>query len=226
MNVVTLTGWGQTYDSLKVVVPDNATKVTHIKYIDHSDFESLARSLEKKPIKCDVLIGWSLGGQISARLVEKKLIEPSLLILLAPPFQFISNKDVPYGMQSFAFMAFKNAFSLLPAATLKRFAVMMVHNDSHLRDIMHHLSIDSDNVKNWISWLEEIEKFSCKNINFSKFPKTVVIHGNNDEIVNIKQSKFFIDAIRNSKLITFKNTGHAPHLHSPQKVKDIIKEEL
>lgn len=226
MRYVTLNGWGQLYDSLDLIIPSDAKDVRHIKYVDYLNYNELAASLKKEKLKCDVLIGWSLGGQLAVRLIEDKILKPKLLVLIAAPFQFVATKEVATGMSFITFTAFKNAFAFLPAATMHKFALMVAQGDSSLRKIVEELGIDTDNHANWLSWLEEIRTYSCQKLSFADFPRTLIVQGKGDTIVHMGQAKLFNSLIKNSKLEVFDFAGHAPHFHDPEKIKKLIKKEL
>ena len=226
MKALCFNGWGQIYNSLDFVIPKELKPITHVNYSQHSSYKLLVEYLQDQKAKADVIIGWSLGGQIAVRLIRDGVLKPKLLILMAAPYQFVADKNVTSGMNSLAFLAFKNAFSLLPSSTLQRFAFMVGHNDSHMKQIVDDLGIDQENFIAWSKWLDEIKDFSCHKVDFRHFPRTVIIHGDGDTVVNVQQASLFSEKIKNSRLEIMKLSGHAPHLHDPALVKKIIKEEL
>lgn len=226
MKALCFNGWGQIFDSLGIIVPKEINEVSHIKYSKHSNYKNLKEEILDNKTSAEIVIGWSLGGQLAVRLVSDGALKPKLLVLLAAPFQFVADKNVPSGMNSLAFLAFKNAFSLIPTSTLKRFALMIGHNDSNMKKIVEDIGIDQENIVAWNKWLDEIKDFSCQKFDFKNFPRTLIIHGDGDTVVNVQQGKLFNEKIKNSRLEIIQLSGHAPHLHDAEFVKKVIKEEI
>ncbi len=171
-------------------------------------------------------MGWSLGGQLAIRLIEKKILVPKLLILIAPPFQMIKDSRIQAGMAKAVFDEFYRNFTNAPDQTLKQFAILMAMNDRNAKDIVKTLDINEKNFANLAFWLKELERFSCFDIDFSNMPRTLYFHGAGDMIVHASQSEYFQKKIKNFRLEIFKNCGHAPHLSDVERMKKIIAEEI
>lgn len=221
MNFLTITGWAQKQDSLQKLANEKSEFFDYIKF---KNYKELSLSI-KKTIEKDVVIAWSLGTQIANRLIAEKKLSARLLVLIAPPYQFVSDIYENNAINHLAFMAFKNAFHFMPSKTLQKFTSMIAFNDSNLREIAENITIDENNHENWEGWLEEIGNFSCKSIDFSSFPRTFIIHGNMDTVVDIRQIENFKKKIKDLRVEVVENTGHAPHLHNPELIKKIIVEE-
>lgn len=222
MKAVLLNGWGQIFDTLSVIVPEEVKEITNLNYAKTEDFDELCSYITKQKMSCDVLIGWSLGGQLAVRLIEKKILKPKMLILIAAPYQFVSGGRISAAMNHLLFFAFRNAFAMFPAKTLEKFSEMVAENDSNIKLVIQNLGIDKNNHNNWVKWLDEIGHFSCEKIDFSDFPKTLIIHGDGDTIVDVRQAEIFSKKIKNSKLEIYNHSGHAPHLHDLEGTKKII----
>jgi len=225
MKAVIINGWGQVYDSISGVLPPEFDNVSHINYAAFSSWKELIKTLPKNQ-DVDLLIGWSLGGQIAIRLVENGMIRPKLLVLLATPFQFVADEKVPYGMNHFMFQAFRVSFQMIPGDTLKRFAIMIAEADSNMKKIIKELGIDRHDEYKWLEWLEDIGSFSCFNVNFDGFPRTLIIHGENDAIVDSRQAALLAGVIPLSHLEILPQCGHAPHLHDTEGLRAMIRREL
>lgn len=215
--IITLSGWGQKHDSLAAIAPD----AQHIDYSKYGHIEELFDDI--KGSKCDVLIGWSLGGQIAIRAIEAGVIEAEHLILIATPFQFISDKTIKCGMEQDSFYDFETDFVLDPKRTLKKFSLLVAKNDKKAKEISRWLTPDNDNnLERWDYWLDELGQFSCAGINFSNFPKTTIIHGTGDSVVDHTQSAFFDVLIKNCETKVLNDCGHAPHLHNIDEIKSLL----
>jgi pimeloyl-[acyl-carrier protein] methyl ester esterase len=220
-NIVTFSGWGQSYDALANIAPT----ANHINYRDFADVESLFASL--RDLKCDVLIGWSLGGQLALRAIDAGIFAPKLLVLLATPFQFLSGKGLRCGMDADTFNAFENEFKRDATKTLAQFSLLIAKNDSTAKQIIIQLKSNKiDGTDKWLHWLNELHDFSCSRLNFSKMPKTLSIHGRDDTIVDATQAGIFHPLIKNYQSVILEQCGHAPHLHDSVKVRQLIAEAL
>ncbi len=222
-NIITISGWGQACNALEDVVPEGST------HIDYSNFRNFGKFLEEiKGKTADVIVGWSLGGQLALRAVSEGVIKPKAIILLATPYQFVVSKDVKCAMDRDTFNEFYNNFERDPVKTVKRFITLIGLNDSNAHEILTKLrnSVNTENASRWLIWLEELEKFSCNAIDFSQIPETYAIHGRDDTIVDITQTGLFKSLIRNYKLEIFETCGHAPHLHNAARVREIIQSVL
>ena len=99
LGIVAFSGWGQKYNSLENIFAnssfDKINKKLTINSIDYSkffSFEDLLKNIHHlipPDNSANIMIGWSLGAQIIVRLVAKKIFNPSLIILISPPFQMV-----------------------------------------------------------------------------------------------------------------------------------------
>lgn len=224
--ILCLTGWGQKFDSLENIFKDQDFDpffVSSFNYLQSNSLESFFENFKRQNKNPEVVIGWSLGGQLLIRLIEKKIISPKLLILIAPPFQMVKNDKIQAAMAKKTFDEFYSNFTKAPDKTLKQFAILTAMNDKNASDIARNLDISDKNFEELKFWLEELERFSCFDIDFSNFPKTLFFHGAGDMIVHLSQSKYFQERIADFQLEIFKDCGHAPHLNNLDKVREIIK---
>jgi len=227
--ILCLSGWGQKFDSLEFIFRDSSFDPFFVSSIDHSKFknvESFFEEIKLQNINPDVVVGWSLGGQLLVRLIERKLIKPSLLVLIAPPFQMIKDARVHAGMSLSTFKEFYTNFADAPDKTLKQFAILAAMNDRNASDIAKSLDINDSNFEQLKFWLEELSRFSCFDVDFSNMPRTLFLQGSGDMIVHESQSQYFKERIKDFRLEIFNNCGHAPHLNDVVRVRKVILEEI
>ncbi len=155
-----------------------------------SNFDNFIANFRKFNINPEVAIGWSLGGQMICRLISKKIINPKLLILVGTPFQFVKSAAIPAAMPKKSFDQFYHNFISNPDITLKKFSLLMNIKDKNSKELANNLDINDKNYENLAFWLAELEKFSCFDINFDNFPKTLIFHGKKDMVVHESQSNF------------------------------------
>lgn len=223
--ILCLSGWGQKFDSLESIFDP----IFFVQSFDYSKFYSLENcftEIANSKFEPEILVGWSLGGQLALRLIEKKILQPRLLILLAPPFQMIKDRRIQAGMSKSTFDEFYKNFANAPTKTLKQFSILTAMNDRNAADIAKTLDVNDNNFEQLKFWLKELERFSCFDLSFSNMPRTLYFHGAGDMIVHVSQAEYFAKNIKNIRLEILKNCGHAPHLSDRQKLKNIIDEEV
>lgn len=220
--VLCISGWGQKFDSLESIFDPNF----FVSSLDYSAFDDVEKFFSSINCDAEIVAGWSLGGQLAIRLIERKILAPKLLILIAPPFQMIKNSRIQAGMAKSTFDEFYKNFTTAPNQTLKQFAILTAMNDRNAKEIAKTLDINEKNFANLAFWLKELEKFSCFNIDFSNMPRTLYFHGAGDMITHVSQAEYFQQRIKNFRLEIFKNCGHAPHLSDIERMRKIIFEEI
>ena len=220
--VVTISGWGQPHDALRSIAPD----AHHAQYADAPNTAMALQQLSAVS-KPDVVIGWSLGGQLAVRAIAAGLMRPRLLVLIAAPFQFVKNTTLPIGMPADTFAGFLSNYRRRPEQTLIKAWELIQKDDSNASEVSAHLQTHEKNLvlkQDWLRWLEELNSFSCEGLHLAEFPSTLLIHGDRDHVVYHEQSEHFASVIPHAKLVTLKNCGHAPHWHNAEKVKQLIEQ--
>ena len=72
--------------------------------------------------------------------------------------------------------------------------------------------------------LLRLKDFSCFDVNFKKFPKTICFSGANDAVfVASCQAKLFAEKIKDFELHIIENCGHAPHFSHMEEIKEGLK---
>jgi len=199
--------------------------ISSINYTKFTGFLNLKNSFSTI-LEPDILIGWSLGGQISLRLIQEKIIKPKLLVLIAPPFQMVKDSRIHAGMSLKTYNDFYNNLSSSPDATLKKFAILSIMNDKNKLQIIKNLEISEENNQKLLIWLQELKDFSCFDLDFENIPQTLYFIGLGDMVVHHSQAKYFAERIKNFELHEFKNCGHAPHLNNSELFNDILIKKL
>ena len=129
-SILLITGWGggtQLLHPLKQALQHNGHTVDVINIFDAFDSTVLQEKVELAR-HYEVIIGWSLGGQLAAVLVneiDKQYGEQKILISLASNPCFVANDFWHSAMSVTTFKAFKQAFENDAISTLKRFGYMV-----------------------------------------------------------------------------------------------------
>lgn len=224
-----LTGWGQKFDSLETIFSESYFDpffVSSFDYFAFDNVEKLFAEIAAQKLNPEILIGWSLGGQLAARLIEKRILNPKLLILIAPPFQMLKDSRIQAGMSQNSFDEFYGNFIKAPTQTLKQFSILTAMNDRSAKEIAKTLDINDKNFAQLKFWLEELSRFSCFDVDFTNMPRTLFFQGAGDMIVHASQAEYFQERIKNFRLEIFRNCGHAPHLSDASKVRELIIAEI
>jgi pimeloyl-ACP methyl ester carboxylesterase len=224
-----LSGWGQKFDSLEKIFQNQVFDPFFVSSLNYSAFDSVEKffaEVETRNENPEIVIGWSLGGQLAIRLIEKKILTPKLLILIAPPFQMVKDSRIQAGMSPETYAEFYRNFADAPTKTLKQFSILTVMNDRNATEIARTLDVNDENFTQLKFWLEELSRFSCFDIDFTNMPRTLYFHGAGDMIVHASQAEYFKQKIKDFRFELFKNCGHAPHLNDLERVRNSILEEI
>jgi pimeloyl-[acyl-carrier protein] methyl ester esterase len=225
MKILALSGWGQPHDTLADIVPN----ATHFDYADYKTIDEALVGIAKEANSHDAVIGWSLGGQLAVRAVAKGLMQPKKLVLIGVPFQFVHSDEIKIGMPRDKFQKFRDNYEKNAVRTLAKAWELIILNDKnpeHVRARLEQYNRASMMEKNWLHWLDMLDGFSCKDIDFSKFPPSLLVHGVQDAVVEHTQAHEFAKLIPQTKHIIIPDAGHAPHWHDTHAVKCHIEEYL
>lgn len=227
--ILCLAGWAQKPDSLKLIFPNLPQKfsIIHFDYSRFCSVDEFFSALKNLRINPQIIIGWSLGGQLACRLIAEKIFYPQLLVLLAVPFQFVKSSRIAAAMPKNSFDSFRNNFINDSLEHLKRFSLLMMLNSStRAKELEENLQIDEQNHPGLVFWLDELERFSCYDLDFNSFPRSLIIHGQGDVIINVLQAKIFAEKIPNSRLEILLNCGHCPQISNLEQLQELIYQEL
>lgn len=128
--ILLITGWGggtQLLNPLKQALQQQGHQVELINIFNAFDEQILQQQVELAK-QFDVIVGWSLGGQLAALLVdqiEQQYSERKVLITLASNPCFVANEEWQTAMAQVTFQQFKQSFEQDAIATLKKFGYMV-----------------------------------------------------------------------------------------------------
>lgn len=219
MRTVTLSGWGQPHDALTGL----ASASQAIDYSHASSPEEAIRMIAHLAKDADRIIGWSLGGQLATRAVAAGVIAPKQLVLIAVPYQFVG--EGAQGQETFK--KFHGNYKANPKRTLDKAWELVHYEDTQSQFVSDQLALfDKDAVlkRDWLRWLEALEHYTCDGLDFSQFPRTLLVHGDKDKVVSFDQAQRFAAKIPQAKLHVWEGCGHAPHFHNPAKLQKLIHE--
>jgi pimeloyl-ACP methyl ester carboxylesterase len=160
----------------------------------------------------DLAIGWSLGGQLLVKAIALGHTRPKKLVLLGAPFQCISDDQFAHGISPTDFQSVRNNYRRNPEAMLAEFQVLIAAADKNQKQIAKVLSRTITRWPNGLFWLDTLGKTTCHNLDFSAFPETLIIHGQNDRVIHPASAEEFSRHLPAAKLFLLPDSGHALHL--------------
>jgi len=225
--ILCLNGWGQEPKTLENAFKEvfkDADFETH-DYVASNRQEIYPKDYEGCK-EYDITIAWSLGTQCAINLIQKKLLKTKLLILIAPIFQFVENETNKIGMPKEMFYSFFKSFIKYPEATTRHLIAMSASGDENADLVFDKMKIQNLNVLSCYALekqLLHLKDFSCFDVNFKKFPKTICFSGRKDTVVASCQTKLFAERIKDFELHIIENCGHAPHFSHIEEIKERLK---
>lgn len=222
MRIIAFTGWGQPRDALSPLIPEGAD-VQHIHYQHFEGYKEFLPFLGGR--KCDIVLGWSLGGQIALRALADGRIKAEMLVLLATPFEFLASAVNPTGMDIDSFNQFERDFYQNPTKTQRKFTLLMNKGDSKASILNKEAVASLPSPENWLIWLRELKHFSAADWELPSLPKTLIIQGVMDNIVNVEQANMLHKHIPGSTVTLLEDAGHMLHKHAPLMLSQCILSE-
>lgn len=128
--ILLITGWGGGAELLKPLheaLEQKGHNVERINIFNALNDDILQQRVELA-VKYDVIVGWSLGGQLATLLVDQiqqQYAEQKVLITLASNPCFVAQADWMTAMPVETFIQFKQSFEQDAITTLKRFGLLV-----------------------------------------------------------------------------------------------------
>lgn len=169
--ILLITGWAvgtQPLQALKDALIQKGFEVELINIFNAFDADDFIKHV-KLAEQFDVIMGWSLGGQLATKIVQH-IYEQSgqlkNLITLASNPCFIANENWEIGMENTTFLSFKDSFEKDPVTTLKRFCYLVTQGRSNAKQDWQKLqsSVNGDELALKSSGLEMLECFNTVSI--------------------------------------------------------------
>lgn len=223
MKTVTVSGWGQPYDSLRVIAPE----AHHIDYVHLNSLDAALEKIAKEAAGADIAIGWSLGGKLLSHAISRGMIAPKRLILLGVPFQFVQSERLMLGLPRDTYEIFCANYLSNPRRTLRKGWDLIAYkdvNEVQVQEALAQYDIKMEMDRGWGKWLDILSDFTCHALEFEHFPPTLIVHGNRDEVVWPEQARHFEKQLPKSQLEIWDGCAHAPHWHNPQALCALIRD--
>ncbi|MBK5976282.1 hydrolase [Acinetobacter baumannii] len=229
--ILLITGWGvgiEPLQSLKLGLTKAGydTQLINIFNILDGDFHEQLDFLTD----IDVVVGWSLGGQLATYLVDffyKQTGQTKTLITLASNPSFVANTSWHTAMPADVFSQFKASFLQNPQATLKRFYYLITFGSSQAKQ--DWLSVQ--NIANpptnelLLDGLKMLEQLNLVD-NLKNYPgRQLHLFAEQDNVIHCKIMENFKDiATENMSYKLIKDATHAfPYLQVERTIEEICQ---
>lgn len=231
--ILILHGWGGSSDSWKKVIQilSNNFKVIcpDLPGFGKSDFPTKPFTLDdyvnwlslfsqKLNLSKFFLLGHSFGGRIAIKfsILNPQKIEKLILVNSAG---IESYKTFPTRIAFFFAKVGNFLFSKKCFVQFKNFFSQIFYFLFRIQDYAKAKGVMRETMKNIVSedLLSQLSKISCD---------TLIVWGKKDKILPLKYAFLFKEKIPNSQLIFLQNTGHSPHLEVPEKLSQVLLQNL
>ena len=175
---------------------------------DYATF--VKKFIEKLDLSKIVLLGHSFGGKIAIKMASRSQ-DISKLIIISP--SGIDSKPILIKLKIIIFKPIKPLLSWLPKNLRTNLSRIFSSAD------YYHASALRETFKKIVD--ERVENDAIK-INIP----TLIIWGENDKEINIRNSKVLKDLISNSVLRIIWKVGHSPNIETPEKLSDLLLEYI
>lgn len=223
LHALTFTGWGQAGDALDPLLPPG-TRITHYPYYAAKDREDMLTNLKALPEQPDIVVGWSLGGRLAARAVAQGILRPRLFVMIGSTFEYAPGKGLDNATRNKP-NAFYQTYKASPTKARALLAETMLAGDKKADVLRKRLKQDTGHDADWLRWLTAA-RFGSEDVDFSRMPRTVIVHCRNDAVVHMDQAQLFKKEMPGARLELLPDCGHLPHLHDPATIRTMIEEEL
>ena len=226
----------KTYDVLMVDLPGHGQTKEEFRDFRFSAY-TIIHALDQYLEEPYSLLGWSMGGQIALEMFGQKkehkcdhagckheLFESMILISTTP--KFVHSDDFPVGMNKAIFNKFRKGIETDAKAQLDDFYKLLFSAKEDGSKFIPGLKEQEPKQKTLVDCMSSFEKFDERKI----LPKinipTLIITGDEDNVIDPKASYFMSQEIKGSSLKVFKGAGHAPHLTREKEMIDEIEKFL
>jgi len=240
-NVVLLHGWGM-HGGLwgkfnRLLAEDCQTHAIDLpgygfsqKTENEFTLDAVAEAVEeyiKKLERPVSLIGWSLGGLITLKILQRENIPLEKIVLIATTPSFTKKQDWQHAMDQSVFNDFSTDLELDYTKTLKRFLSLQTRGSDLAREDLRELNKqlnsrgepDINVLKKGLNILSESD---LRNTNENKTPAMIVL-GEKDTLVPLAVKDEFKKMFNTIEHLILEKTGHAPFISKPEICAENIK---
>ncbi|MDC0857156.1 alpha/beta hydrolase [Rickettsiales bacterium] len=195
-------------------------RIDFIDYLNLSE-KSFKKELLNKKKKYELAIGFSLGACLT--LKYHNLIKAKKILLIAPPANFISNHNNPFGKTAEDISSFISTLKEDPKVLNQKFNF---NTSFPRRQIFKYLSdnntyTEDTNKKTLLDWLYFLELFDASAYDLAN-KEIHILHGLSDNVVSYKQTSIFKKKFKNLTVKLIEDAPHALFLSHPEEFQDYV----
>jgi len=175
------------------------------------------------------LCGWSLGGLLALRAALLAPQRVSGLILIGTTPCFVQRPDWPAAQPAALLAGFADSVGKQPAETLQRFVALLCQGDTQARTLTRRLLAQLRQeplpalgaLQRGLEWLGDTDLrpllpgISCRSL---------LLHGASDALNPLAAAGWLAQALPDSQLEVFPDTGHAPFLADPARCSELLSQ--
>jgi pimeloyl-[acyl-carrier protein] methyl ester esterase len=191
--------------------------------------DAIADNVVKSNIKRLLIVGWSFGGIIAARLSEKLAGITKGVVFCGFSPVFAKSGDNPYGMDCSAIKRLKKRIEKSAVTAIEEFLKLVMYGCQDTPDFQTMKGIILDKIskekkKALLSSLSLLEHEDyTKDVKAVK-ARTLVIHGTGDRLCRLEAVKAMSNLIRDCRVEIIKGASHVPFFTNADDFNKILKE--
>jgi len=166
-----------------------------------------------------IIVGWSMGGWKAIEFCFEHHHKIKGLVLVSGFAKYVKGDDYPYGTPLALLQRLKKIF-LTDYKQGMHYFYDLIFKDKSNHHLIDQLPVpEKADLEKWFSRLEHEDlRPHLSKINIP----TLIIHGDQDPIVQLGAAKYLYEQIKGSRLVVLKGVGHAPFLEKPQEFNQLL----
>jgi pimeloyl-[acyl-carrier protein] methyl ester esterase len=168
-----------------------------------------------------VLVGWSMGGLKALDVWQAYPNKVKGLVLVSSFPKYVKSPDYPFGTPEVLLNRLENKFLADYKTGMRYFYGLMFKHKQQLEMIDQLPVPEKKEIEKWFNKLRNEDKRDLlKQINIP----VLIIHGNQDLIVDPQTAYYLKEHIKNAQLEIFPGAGHVPFIEEPGRFNLILRD--
>jgi pimeloyl-[acyl-carrier protein] methyl ester esterase len=180
--------------------------------------------LKELPLAETVLVGWSLGGMLLLEALSQGPLTPAGLVLVATPASFCQRPDHPFGQTTAAVRALRRTVREDSRRGLADFVTRcLAPEEANFREELLQEFQPRKNGANLAAGLDYLLNTDLRPHLSRVQEGALIIQGDQDAIVPPTQAEVLRQFLKNSQVVEFFGTGHAPFLTQAATCNEVLE---
>lgn len=190
--------------------------------------EEMAERLGEQLEKGTLLVGWSLGGLVAARIALRFPQRVCGLVLIAATPCFVNRPGWAHGIEAEVFEQFAAGLQADYAGTIRRFLSLQAQGSSETREVLAQLRrrlLDQPRPAQGVleAGLEMLKHADLREGLKSLDLPLTLIHGAGDKLAPLSAAQWLAGNQPHASLHVVQGAGHAPFLSHAGQVSEMIE---